>query len=674
MIITFWKGVFAAQHSPGDEPLLKKCGFELHEPSLCDPSGCKACRAGVGRRYWSPRVEDATRMRQHCNPRALEVMRGHLAKLKASRAVDAEIDIPVPPGLTYKPFQRGGVAYAVRRKDTLFGDQMGLGKTVEALGVINYVKPHNVLVVCPATLVLNWRAEAEKWLCEKRRIFIPRSGADAVPDTSDPLLVITNYEKITGPSARPKNVTLSLIRSAPNTFRQVTTPGYLEDLVTRIKTRGLERPFILTQGADDTDDKLYVHADHYVVLALRQLGWTEVPAVVVPRDFPHAVTARTTPSEIRTDTPLSRSLRRRWNMQVYDEAHALKNRDSLRSQTVLGPGGLYDRADRALFLTGTPMEKRPIEIWPIASRLCPRLFGDWWQFARRYCGLHEEQRGKTKTWVADGATHHSELQQRLRTTIMIRRLRSDVLKELPPKIRQLVVLSDDKVDWGKYPSLCEWREANKEKFDAVLSQAEAATTMAEYQAAVKKLQAVTAPFTQMSQVRHETALVKLPMCLKFADEVLESGVDSLVIFAHHRDVLERIHKHYGEDSCVIFGETPQKDRVPIVKAFQEGQKRIFIGGLRAAGVGITLTRASTMMLFESDWNGAIMLQAEDRVCRIGQTKNTLILHPVLNNSLDAYMVKLTIAEQNIIDKMLDHLPEPEKQKALMMHLARSAPP
>lgn len=664
MIVTFWKGVFVAQHQPGDEKILKSGGFELHEPSLCEPSSCRACRAGVGRRYWSPRIEDATKLRRFCNQRALEVMKSHLAKLRASRALDAEITIPAPAGLAYKPFQRGGIAYAVRRKDTLIGDQMGTGKTIQAIGFVNYVRPSAVLVVCPATLVLNWRIEAVKWLCEPRKIFVPKNGSDEVPDTEEALLVITNYEKITGPAARPKNVPLSLIRSAPNTFRQVTTPGYLEDLTARIKIDGIEEPLILTQGPDDTDDKLYVHANHYVVLALRKLGWTEVPAVVVPRNFPHRVGPRTSASEIRIDTPLSKSLRRRWNVTIFDEAHVLKNKDSLRSQTVLAPGGLYDLSERTLFLSGTPMEKRPIEIWPIASRLCPKYFGDWWQFARRYCGLHEEIRGKSRTWVADGATNHSELQQRLRTTFMIRRLRQDVLKELPPKIRQLVVLSDDKIDWGKYPSLSAWRESSKHQFDEVLSQAEAADTLAEYRTAVKKLQAVSAPFTQMSTIRHETALLKLPMCLKFADEVLDSGVDSLVIFAHHRDVLEKISEHYGDDSCVIYGDTPQKDRIPIVNIFQEGRKRIFVGGLRAAGVGITLTRASTMIPFESDWNGAIMLQAEDRLCRIGQTKNTHILHPVLNNSLDAYMVKLTIAEQNIVDKMLDLLPEAERRKAI----------
>ena len=131
MKITFWKGVFVADHTPGeDEKLLKRAGFVLHEPTLCEPAVCRGCRARIGRRYWSDRVEHATRLRNYCLPRALEVMQKHLAKLAQSRAVDAKISVPAPAGLSYKPYQRAGIAYAISRKDTLFGDDMGLGKAL----------------------------------------------------------------------------------------------------------------------------------------------------------------------------------------------------------------------------------------------------------------------------------------------------------------------------------------------------------------------------------------------------------------------------------------------------------------------------------------------------------------------------------------------------------------
>jgi len=144
--------------------------------------------------------------------------------------------------------------------------------------------------------------------------------------------------------------------------------------------------------------------------------------------------------KITRDNPLTRSLRRVWDVLVCDEAQALKNPKSQRSLAVLDPKeGLMQRAHRCAFLTGTPLENYPKELWPIAAAICPAKFGDWWAYAERYCGLHREPgRGVVDT----GSGNLGELQQRLRASFMIRRLKGDVLKELPPKRRQLVVLAN----------------------------------------------------------------------------------------------------------------------------------------------------------------------------------------------------------------------------------------
>ena len=139
--------------------------------------------------------------------------------------------------------------------------------------------------------------------------------------------------------------------------------------------------------------------------------------------------------------------------------------------------------------------------------------------------------------------------------------------------------------------------------------------------------------------------------------MLATEIDSLVIFAHHKDVLEQIHEHYKDTSCLLYGGTPMEERGKIVKQFQDGEKRILIGGLKAAGTGITLTRASTVVFIEIDWVPATLTQAEDRLCRIGQKKMVHVLHLVLNNTLDVNMSQKVIAKQEVIDKALDQLPE-----------------
>lgn len=566
MIVTFWKGVFVADSKPEDHIALKRAGFEMHEPTLCqDPSRCKACKTKIGRRFWSARLEDATRVRSHCTPTALKIMQNHLIMLEKSRAVSSNIEVPCPPGLEYLPYQKAGIAYALQRKDTLVGDEAGLGKTIISLGFINITKPKTVLVVAPATLAFNWKLEAEKWLMEPYTIFVPKLGSDEIPNV-EKLLVITNYEK----------------------------------LVTRTKhTR-----------------------------------------------------------EETSDSKLCESLKRVWDLAIFDEAHALKNPDAKRSQAVLGEFGLMRRTRRTLFLTGTPIENYPKEIWPVAAAICPAKFGDWWAFAARYCGLHKEMHNGHSTWVATGSSHLSELQQRLRATFMVRRLKHDVLKELPPKRRQLVVLGDKEIDWSQHPEFRKWKNVYERQYEAALARLEAAKTNAEYKAAVRAMDAfVGIAFQEMSEFRHKTALAKLPMCLSYIDELLSTNNDSLVIFAHHKDILGKITEHYGDNAVTLYGDTPIQDRGEIVRMFQGGARRIFIGGLKAAGAGITLTRASTVVFIEIDWNPATLSQAEDRLCRIGQKKMVHVLHLVLNNTLDVNMSQRVIAKQATIDKALDHLPE-----------------
>jgi SNF2 family DNA or RNA helicase len=579
MKITFWKGVFVADSgsAPEHRIALERAGFTKHEPTLCeDTARCKACRAKIGRRYWSNRVEDATRLRRFCNERALSVMKKHLELLERSRAVDSDIMIPCPAGLEYLPYQKAGIAYALQRKDTLIADEPGLGKTVESLGFINRIKPKSVLVIAPATLTFNWKIEAEKWLIEPYQIFIPKTGAEKIPE-AERIMVITNYEKLTNRKRKD----------------------------------------------EDTEHK----------------------------------------------SAFAESLERVWDVLIVDEAQAIKNPQSKRSQAVLGEFGLMRRSHRALFLTGTPIENYPKEIWPIAASLCPAKFGEWWSFAKRYCGLHQEDYNGRKVWVSTGSSHLSELQQRLRASFMVRRLKHDVLKELPPKRRQLIVLGDEEIDWSTHPQFRRWKEIYEHDYEAALARVEAAKTQIEYKKAVKDLEAfVGVAFTEMSEFRHKTALAKLPMCLRYIDDLLESGLDGLVIFAHHKDVLEQIADHYGDDAFLLYGETPMDRRDDIWRAFQRGERKIFIGGLKAAGSGITLTRASTVVFIEIDWVPAALSQAEDRLCRIGQKKMVHVIHLVLNNTLDVNMGQRVIAKQNVIDKALDHLPEHIRMKQVNLPL------
>lgn len=788
MIVTFWKGVFVAD-TLDERGALSKAGFDLHEPTVCHLQAkvCKACRARIGRRYWSDRIEAATRLKEFCNERALAVMKEHLARIAKSRAVDANIVIPAPEGLEYMGFQKAGIAYALQRKDTLIADEMGLGKSIQALGFVNALKPKNVLVICPSTLIFNWRNEAMKWLVGDYEVFPVNSKRDVIPNR-DGMFVIVNYEKLTGASA------------------------------------------------------------------------------------------------------LSESLMRVWDVLVVDEVHMIKNINAERTKAVIGENGLMRRAHRCLFLSGTPIENYPKEIWPVAAAMCPAKFGDWWDFARRYCtppespvwfgdfsfrpigsvkigdeligwrkrpptkaghqrlelcrstvtainrriskivkvtteenriirctpdhrwlsgsnkkeipwtstkvgraichvidptsllskdlekdahwlggifdgegtgtriaqspkhnpeiykhigetldrlrlpytpfhmgyeltggrraavdfinwckpikkskwidqrilsskfrtvdhitqveddgegeviglttttgnyivwgyaskncGLHQEERNGRVVWVTEGSSNLAELQQRLRATFMVRRLKKDVLTELPPKRRQLIALEDSRVDWSKHPQFKRWKEIYEKQYDERMAKLEAAKTEGEYKVAALALEKFTGvAFDEMSEFRHTTAMAKLPLCIKYIEDLLASGIDNLVVFAHHIDVIEKLLEHFEDDAVAVYGKTSREDREKNVQLFQELKKRIFIGQIRTAGVGITLTAANTVVFVEIDWVPGVLSQCEDRLCRIGQKKMVHVIHLILGNTLDANMVKKVVGKQIVIDKALDN--------------------
>ena len=358
------------------------------------------------------------------------------------------------------------------------------------------------------------------------------------------------------------------------------------------------------------------------------------------------------------DTLLTDSLKRVWDVLICDEAHALKNWAAQRTKAVLGPEGLMMRAHRSVFLSGTPIENYPKEIWTIAASICPAKFGDWSEFSKRYCGLHNEVIAGKSRLVDTGATNLAELQQRLRASFMIRRLKGDVLKELPPKRRQLIVLGDSKVDWTTDPDFRRWRDLYEQSYEAKMAALESARTREEYHRAVKALDEFTGiAFEEMSAFRHRTAMAKLPACIEYIDRVLETGIQKLVIFAHHQDVLATLAEHYGDAAVSLHGKSSAKEREEAVDRFQNGPARIFIGGLKAAGVGLNLYVASTVVFIEIDWNPAKLTQAEDRLCRIGQTKMVHVIHLVLDGTLDVNMCKRVVTKQNVVDKALNHPPE-----------------
>ena len=320
--------------------------------------------------------------------------------------------------------------------------------------------------------------------------------------------------------------------------------------------------------------------------------------------------------------------------------------------------GISSRAKRLVYATGTPILNKPIEAQPLLGSLDPQGFGNFFGFAKEFCNAHQESvpqhgGGHRLVWDFSGASNLGRLQEKLRSRLMVRRLKSEVLTDLPPKRRQLITLS---VDDDTTRDLLD-RERQIHGLDddhlAVLELAHAAGEE-EYRAAVAALEGEAVPFEQVAQLRHDVAVAKIPQVLEHLDGVFAEGTAKCVCWAHHHDVIDAVAAHYPGECVVLDGRTPMEDRQRIVDQFQsDGRIKLFVGGIKAAGVGITLTAASHAVFAELDWVPAMVQQAEDREHRIGQRACVLVQHLVLDGSLDARIAAAMIRKQDIADQALD---------------------
>lgn len=247
---------------------------------------------------------------------------------------------------------------------------------------------------------------------------------------------------------------------------------------------------------------------------------------------------------------------------------------------------------------------------------------------------------------------------------MVRRLKKDVLKELPAKRRQIIEIPTKGCSNATARENKAWEERQESiaKLQTAVELSKASDDPEEYKTAVEALRSgMQAAFTEMAQLRHATALAKVPFIIEHILESVDSS-NKVVVFAHHRDVIAKIQELLKENSInsvILTGEMGAEERQNSVDSFQnKTSTKVFIGSIHAAGVGITLTAASHVIFAELDWVPGNMAQAEDRCHRIGQTESVLVQHLVLEGSLDATIAQTLVEKQNVIDKALDEKTAP----------------
>jgi SWI/SNF-related matrix-associated actin-dependent regulator 1 of chromatin subfamily A len=347
-----------------------------------------------------------------------------------------------------------------------------------------------------------------------------------------------------------------------------------------------------------------------------------------------------------------KAFERQFDLVIFDEFHYAKSVRARRSKAckAVAAGARY-----RLGLTGTPILNAPWELvsmLDVLGLLKPH-FKDAWAFYRRYCDLHNNGFGMD----FKGSSNLGELQHKLKP-LMLRRLKKDVLKDLPPKTRQVIELPPTREMRQVMDAETRQWALHEETIAALVARRDRAVLcedQADYKEACALLKAASGvAFAQMATVRKETALAKLPLVLQHVRDALES-VPKLIVMAHHKAVVSELLAGLKDfQSVALVGDTAQEQRQAVVDGFQNDPAcRVFIGSIEAAGVGITLTAAALVCFAEITWTPAKLSQAEDRAHRLGQASNVLVQHLVLEGSLDSTMVKRLIAKQEVIDHAVD---------------------
>lgn len=307
---------------------------------------------------------------------------------------------------------------------------------------------------------------------------------------------------------------------------------------------------------------------------------------------------------------------------IMDEVHYIKNNRVKRTSATK----FFCKAFPYIIgLTGTPIENSPADLYNIVSILDKNLLPEKQDFKFRYCGPKHNGYG----WEFKGATNTEELHEVLINSVMIRRKKSEVMKELPPKLYSAVPLRiSNKSEYKKAERLfikyMQGRaiEDIEENLEGLAEKTQNIVNINEE--ALKELMDEIAdkanPMTRMEILKQLAVKGIMDSLIEWVINFLESG-EKLLLFATHKFVVNQLYERFGKIAVKIDGSTPTKKRQQIVNQFQTNKKiKLFIGNIQAAGVGLTLTAASYVGIIEYPWVPAKLFQAIDRAHRIGQKK------------------------------------------------------
>jgi SWI/SNF-related matrix-associated actin-dependent regulator 1 of chromatin subfamily A len=305
-------------------------------------------------------------------------------------------------------------------------------------------------------------------------------------------------------------------------------------------------------------------------------------------------------------------------MLVCDEVHLTKN---YRTKRHKGVKLLASIATKVVGLTGTPITNKPFDLFGVLGSLCmdKEVFGSWGNFLKVF-------NGQKNRWGGFDFGSPSPIVPELLRRVMLRRLRNDVLPDLPKKtINTITIDCND-------PILTELMTRLFNDYESFFAMEE------------------LPDFSEFSAIRAKLAMSRLPALIEMIESHEEENIP-LIVFSAHKEPVERIGLREGW--AFITGDVKPIDRQKIVDDFQNGKLKGVAITIGAGSMGLTLTRAWKAIFLDLDWTPALNSQAEDRICRIGQTKPCEIVRLVSDHVLDIHILNLIAQKMDLFQKAID---------------------
>lgn len=322
-------------------------------------------------------------------------------------------------------------------------------------------------------------------------------------------------------------------------------------------------------------------------------------------------------------------LNEKFDLIVADEAHYIQNTQAARTKIA---NDIINKVGKVWLLTGTPMTSRPMNYYNLLNLVESPVAFNWMGYVRRYCNGYQFTVGRKKIWNVQGASNLEELRDRTKPQVL-RRLKEEIL-DLPDKIITPIYLKLKSRDYeelmGEY---YRWFDQGQESGS------------------------LTVQFSKLMKVRQVIAEEKIKNTCEIAENIVEQG-KKVIIFTNFTDSLNQITEHFGKSAVKLDGSMSKQERQNAVDRFQEDDKiQVFVGNIKAAGVGITLTSAEAVIMNDLSFVPSDHSQAEDRAYRYGQKNNVLVYYPIFENTIESIIYDILQNKKNIFEIVMGDNPQ-----------------